>query len=82
MIEIDENTSIYKYASDRHTPELGFLVMWMFLVFFTGMGCSIITVLSWAHGILLGFGRNAYVITYNLTCSLLNNLTVFCGYSS
>ena len=36
MIEIDENVSLYMYASGRHTPELGFLVMWLFFVLFAG----------------------------------------------
>ena len=36
MIEIDDNVSLYMFASGRHTPELGILVMWLFFVLFTG----------------------------------------------
>ena len=36
MIEIDDNVSLYMFASGRHTPELGVLVMWLFFVLFTG----------------------------------------------
>jgi hypothetical protein len=36
MIEIEENVSLYMFASGRHTPELGIVVMWLFFVLFAG----------------------------------------------
>ncbi|KAL5249917.1 hypothetical protein ACHWQZ_G015854 [Mnemiopsis leidyi] len=70
MIEIDDNVSLYMFASGRHTPELGILVMWIFFVLFTGTGTSVITGLSWVRGILLGFNRNKFGAT------LILNLTI------
>ena len=42
MIEVDDNVALYMYASDRHNPENGFLVAWLFAVFFIG-GTKIIS---------------------------------------
>ncbi|XP_063687786.1 uncharacterized protein LOC134821049 [Bolinopsis microptera] len=69
MIEIEENVSLYMFASGRHTSELGILVMWLFFVLFLGTGSSVITALSWIRGILLGFNRNKFgaALILNLT---------------
>ena len=40
MIEIEENVSLYMFASGRHTSELGILVMWIFFVLFLGLYSS------------------------------------------
>eukprot|EP00116_Pleurobrachia_bachei_P009325 sb/3469587/ len=82
MIEVDDNVALYMYASDRHNPENAFLVAWLSAVFILGTGTSIITILSWMKGILLGFNRNMFGATLILNLSIADLLfCIFCVFT-
>jgi len=64
-IEVEDD--LYGFPSDRHGTELAFLLIYLFMVFFVGIGTSVITFLSWLKGLLLTQYRVGSVILLNIT---------------
>ena len=74
-IEVEDD--LYGFPSDRGGGELAFLLIYLFMVFFVGIGTCVITFLSWLKGLLLTHYRIGELETMNGKESRFSELYFF-----